>query len=141
MSTYVDTSVVVALLVNEPKTPEVVSWYAGLREIPTAADWLLTEFSSAVSMKVRTGHLSEANAKLVRKEFDQFVAGGIRLAQVSRDAFRYAGEMIEQHQDGLRAGDSLHLAVAMELGARQMATLDGNLAKNAGQRGLKVIGF
>lgn len=141
MSIYVDTSVVVALLTNEPKTPEVVSWYTGLQEIPIAADWLLTEFSSAVSLKIRTGQLSEANAKLVRKEFDQFVEGGIRFAQVSREAFRNTGVMIEQHQDGLRAGDSLHLAVAMELGVTHMATLDGNLAKNADQRGLEIIGF
>lgn len=138
---YVDTSVIVALLTVEPKTPEVTAWYAGLQETPFAADWLLTEFSSAISIKLRTGQLSEAYAKRVRKEFNLLTTGGLRLVPVSRTAFSRAAEMIKQHQHGLRAGDSLHLAVALELGASHMATLDGVLAKNAKRKGLEFVGF
>lgn len=138
---YLDTSVVVALFTHEPGTPKVMSWYADLQELPVASDWLLTEFSSAISLKVRTGQLLEGNAKRVREEFSLFVDGAVRLVPVSRDAFRIAGDMIAQHQNGLRAGDSLHLAVAMALGATHMATLDGNLARNAKRIGLEVIDF
>jgi predicted nucleic acid-binding protein len=138
---YVDTSVIVALLTVEPKTQSVMAWYAGLQEVPMAADWLLTEFSSAISIKVRTGQLSEANAKQVRKEFDLLTAGGLRFAPVSREAFRQAGEIVKQHQNGLRAGDSLHLAMALELGASSMASLDSTLAANAKGKGLELIEF
>ena len=138
---YVDTSVIVALLTVEPKTPYVMAWYAGLRDAPASSDWLLTEFSSAISIKQRTGQLSEASAKRVHKEFEMLVAGGLRLAPVSRSAYSQAAKMIKSHQHGLRAGDSLHLAVALELGASQMATLDGALAKNAKRKGLALIGF
>lgn len=136
---YVDTSVLVALLTVEPKTREVTAWYAGLREVPYCADWLLTEFSSAISIKVRTRQFTESQAKLVRKEFKLLAAGGLRLVPVSRAAFKQAADMVKQHRFGLRAGDSLHLAVALELRAKYIATLDGTLAKNAERKGLKQI--
>ena len=134
---YVDTSVIVALLTVEPRTQDVITWYAGLRDAPTCSDWLLTEFSSALSIKLRTGQITEANAKRVRKEFESLTEGGIRVVQVSRDAFRHAAEMVKLHDHSLRAGDSLHLAVALELGASHMATLDRTLTKNAKRKGMK----
>ncbi len=134
---YVDTSVIVALLTVEPRTQDVTTWYAGLRDAPTCSDWLLTEFSSALSIKLRTGQVTEANAKRVRKEFESLTEGGIRVVQVSRDAFRHAAEMVKLHDHSLRAGDSLHLAVALELGASHMATLGRTLTENAKRKGMK----
>jgi len=138
---YVDTSVIVALLTVEPKTQDVTAWYAGLRDTPCCSDWLLTEFSSALSIKLRTGQINEANAKRVRKEFALMADGGLRIVPVSRGAFKHAAEMVKLHDYGLRAGDSLHLAVALELGASHIATLDGPLAANAKRNGLKSIEF
>ena len=138
---YVDTSVIVALLTVEPKTQDVTAWYAGLRDTPLCADWLLTEFSSAISIKLRNRQLTETHAKRVRKEFDLLAAGGLRLVPVSRTAFSRAAEMVKKHRQGLRAGDSLHLAVALELGASHMATLDSTMAENAKRKGLELIGF
>ncbi len=106
---------------------------------PITADWLVPEFHSAISIKIRTGQLSEANAKQVRKEFDLFAAGGLRLAPVSRDAFSRAGDMVKQHTSSLRAGDALHLAMALELGASSIACLDSTLAANAMHKGLGII--
>ena len=138
---YVDTSVIVALLTVEPGTQAVTTWYAGLRDTPACSDWLLTEFSSALSIKLRTGQINETNAKRVRKEFELLAEGGLRIAPVSRDAFGRAAEMVRLHDHGLRAGDSLHLAVALELGASHMATLDGTLAANAKRLGMKLVKF
>lgn len=138
---YVDTSVIVALLTVEPRTQDVTAWYAGLDDTPAGSDWLLTEFYSALSIKLRTGQINETNAKRVRKEFELLAKGGLRIVPVSRDAFGRAAEMVRQHDHGLRAGDSLHLAVALELGASHMATLDGTLAANAKRNGMKLIKF
>jgi predicted nucleic acid-binding protein len=138
---YVDTSAIVALLTVEPKTQNVTAWYARLRDTPSSSDWLITEFSSAVSIKLRTGQINEANAKRVRKEFALMAEGGLRVVPVSRGAFRHAAEMVKLHDHGLRAGDSLHLAVALELGASHMATLDETLATNAKRNGMKLIEF
>ncbi|MHB8893974.1 MAG: type II toxin-antitoxin system VapC family toxin [Candidatus Geothermincolia bacterium] len=138
---YVDTSVIVALLTTEPKTQDVTAWYAGLRDTPSCSDWLLTEFSSALSIKLRAGQINEANAKRVRKEFTVLAEGGLRIVPVSRGAFGHAAEIVKLHGHGLRAGDALHLAVALELGASHTATLDGTLAANAKRNGMKLIEF
>ena len=138
---YVDTSVIVALLTVEPKTPAVTAWFTELSESPVAGDWLQTEFHSAISLKRRTGQLKETQAKRVRKEFELLAAGGLRLVPVSREAFRQAAGMVEKATTGLRAGDSLHLAVALESGATVMATLDEILATNARQSGMALLQF
>ena len=138
---YVDTSVIVALLTVEPKTQDVTAWFAGLRDAPTCSDWLLTEFHSAISIKLRTRQISAANAKRVRKAFELLVDGGLRMVPVSRAAFSQAAIMTRQHAHGLRAGDSLHLAVALELGASHMASLDETLAANAQRNGMDLVGL
>lgn len=58
---------------------------------------------------------------------------------MSRAAFKQAAELVKQHRFGLSAGDSLHLAVALELGASHIATLDGTLVKKAKRMGLEQI--
>ncbi len=138
---YVDTSVVVALLTAEPGSAKVTKWYAAQTDAPTCSDCLLTEFASAVSMKVRTKQLSDAHAKGVRKAFEALAAGGLRVVPVSRAAYRHAAGLAASHQHGLRAGDALHLAVALELGATHMATLDKLLAQNAKRLGLGLTTF
>ena len=138
---YVDTSVIVPLLTTEPKTGTVIAWFATLEVAPTCADWLLSEFHSALSIKIRSGQINEADAKRVRKEFEILADGGLRIVPVSRDAFRHAAKMVQQHEHSLRSGDSLHLAVALELEASQMATLDSTLAANAKRNGIKQIKF
>lgn len=138
---YADTSVIVPLFTVEPRTQAVTSWFAGLSDTPTASDWLLTEFHSALSIKLRTGQINEASAKRARKEFEVLADGGLRIVPVSRSAFVHAAKMVRQHKYGLRSGDSLHLAVALELGANQMATLDTTLATNAKRNGIILIEF
>lgn len=128
---YVDTSVIVPLLTLEPSTQSVKAWFASLQDMPVSSDWLLTEFSSAISIKARTGQLSEAAAKAVHKEFQLLASSGLRLAPVTRAAFKAAADMAQVHKHGLRSGDALHLAVAREIGAKTIATLDGTMAKNA----------
>ena len=46
--------------------------------------------------------------------------------------------MAAQHVHGLRAGDALHLAIAQEIGAQSLATLDGVMAGNAQRLKMKV---
>ena len=136
---YVDTSVIVPLLTTEPKTQVVTAWFSALSDTPVCADWLLTEFHSALSIKLRTGQINVAHVKRVRKEFDLLIDGGLQLVAVSRNAFRHAAKIVQQHEHGLRSGDSLHLAVALELEATHIATLDRTLAANAKRNGIKLI--
>lgn len=135
---YLDTSVVVALLVPEPRSADVQSWFASLDGVPVGSDWLLSEFASAVAIKLRRGELTEAHARRVHKEFGLLVSSGLRLIPVSRAAFLQAAELAKQYRHGLRAADALHLAVALEAGANSVASLDGVMASNAKRLKLKV---
>lgn len=138
---YVDASAVVPLLTVEPETQAVTGWFAGVRDTPVSSDWLLSEFSSALPIKLRAGQINEANARKVRKEFELLADGGMRVVPVSRAAFKRAAELARMHSRGLHSGDSLHLAVALELGASHMATLDLALAANAKRHGIELIEF
>jgi len=62
----------------------------------------------------------------------------LRLLPVSRKAFTEAAGMARNAASGLRSGDALHLAMALEAGASGIATADEMLAKNAKANRLAV---
>lgn len=138
---YLDTSVVVPLFVREPASEAVSDWFGANTDTLVAADWLVTEFASALSIKVRRGDVQAATAKQVWNEFDALCAGGLRLLPVSRAAFSEAARLVRDTASGLRAGDSLHLAMALECGATHLAALDDNLVANAARQELETIRF
>lgn len=128
MIAYVDTSVLVAALTNERETRRMQIWLADQKVGELAiSDWVVTEFSAALSMKVRTGQIEKAHreealaafVRLSRESFDVFPIGAAE--------FRAAAHFCDHHASGLRAGDALHLASAALRGAR-LVTLDRKLA-------------
>ena len=135
---YLDTSVAVSLLVHEPKTSDVKTWFGRLTSVTVSSDWLISEFASAISIKLRARELSETDARAVRKEFKLLTESGLRIVPVSRAAFRKAAELVMPHKCGLRAGDALHLAVALEIGAQSIATLDSVMAANTERLKIRV---
>ena len=138
---YLDTSVAVALFVLEAKTAAIADWIATTDAPLVCADWILTEFASALSIKERRGDLSASAAQAVWKEFVSFCGGGLRLVGVSRKTFEAAARLARDASSGLRAGDSLHLATALEIGASSIATADGVLDANARKNGLTTVCF
>lgn len=127
---YVDTSVVVAMLTPEPKTAACIAWFNNLNQPPLSSDWLITEFNSAISLKLRMGMLQPAQAATLLQTFETLIHGGIRLLPIHREMYRQAGVLIRNNLN-LRAGDALHLSVALAAGVSQFVTLDNNQAKAA----------
>lgn len=132
---YVDTSVWVSLLTHEPESIRVQQWFEQVSAQLISADWVLTEFHSAIAIKARTGQLSADQALVVLTLFQQLGAGGLTLVPVSRPAYRMAAALVDDFRHGLRGADALHLAVAQELTLPQFATLDRNQAANAQRLG------
>ena len=135
---YLDTSAAVPMFVPEPASPAIEAWFGSCTEPLVSSDWIVTEFCSALSIKVRKGEISARQAQAAWKDFDAFCNSGLRLLPVSRKAFAEAAGMARKAASSLRSGDALHLAMALEAGASGIATADEMLAKNAKANGLAV---
>lgn len=128
---YVDTSVLVALCTNEAKTMDVIRWYENCTDELASAAWCVTEFASAMGLKQRTRQLTKEQAQAAWMQFERVCANDLQLLPVETMTFHKAAVLTMQSATGLRAGDALHLACAMEAKAKGMVTLDVVLAKNA----------
>ena len=136
---YVDTSVLVALCTNEAKTADVVNWYAACTDELASAAWCVTEFASALGIKQRTGQLTESQAQAAWVKFERMCAKDLQLLPVEATTFHKAAMLTMDVTAGLRAGDALHLACAMQAKATGMVTLDAVLAKNAKRHKLRPM--
>ena len=128
---YLDTSVLVAALGNEPHTAAAQNFMATRQPGELhISDWVITEFSSALALKLRTGQLRPEHRSECLAVFARLVEQSLVILPISSANFRSAARLADQHQTGLRAGDALHLATCAHHGAR-LVTLDKTLATAA----------
>jgi len=136
---YLDTSVLVSALTNEPRSSSVDEWLSR-HEVGdlSISDWVITESSSALSIKVRTGVIDTALRGAILAQFTQLSVNMFGKLPVEASAFRTAARFCDQSQLNLRAGDALHLAICADHGAT-LCTLDQRLGHAAPLVGVGCI--
>jgi|SRR6516162_3011602 predicted nucleic acid-binding protein len=136
---YLDTSLLVAALTNEAETGRIQSWLGQQTEDDLAiSDWVVTEFSSALSIKLRAGRIEPAHRAESLAVFTRLTTESFAVMPVSRLQFRTAARLANQHTLGLRAGDALHLAIGADHGAT-LCTLDRRLDDAGSALGIKTM--
>lgn len=101
------------------------------------SDFGAAEFSSAVARMVRTGLLTEPDARVCFADFDLWSARGAVGTMVDPADIRAADGLVRRMDTSLRAPDAIHLAIARRLGAN-LATFDRQLAVAAAMVGVTV---
>ena len=136
---YLDTSLLVAALTNETETERMQRWLGQQAEDELAiSDWVVTEFSSALSIKLRAGHIEPAHRADALAMFARLTTDNFLVVPVARLQFRTAARFADQHGLRLRAGDALHLAVCADHGAT-LCTLDRRLGDAGSVLGVKTM--
>lgn len=124
---YLDTSLVVAALTPEAATPRAQAWLAANPDL-FVSDWVTTETSSALSIKLRTGQIDLDSRARALAMYHRLLADNFIVLPVLPAHHRTAAAFADRHDLGLRAGDALHLAVAADHGLT-LATLDERMAQ------------
>jgi predicted nucleic acid-binding protein len=136
---YVDTSIFVALCTTEPKSDAVDKWHNDSSAKMISSTWAFTEFSSALSLKVRTNQITEKQSREAWKKFDTLCQNDIELLPIESKIYYSAGILVIDSKSNLRAGDALHIAVAKAFKAKSIITLDKVFEKNASRLKIKTI--
>lgn len=138
MSLYIDTSVLVAALTNEAETARMQAWLASQNPASLfVSDWVVTEFSSALSIKLRTGQITVTDRANALALFTRLCVDSFECLPATAQQFRTAARFSDQYALGLRAGDALHLAICADHGV-MLCTLDRRLAEAGPQLGLRA---
>lgn len=135
---YIDTSVIVAAMTREGTTMRVQRWIESQPEGELViSPWVVTEVSSALSLKVRTGALTIENRADVMAIWAALQREIFVSVPVSGNHFEVAARFADQHALALRADDALHLAIASSAGYH-LATLDRVMAEAAPKLGVPL---
>jgi uncharacterized protein len=104
----------------------------------TVSEWTRAEFVSAIGIRARRGGLEKGVARDIVRAFYQLADESLRVMVPEREDFLLSCRYLERFEPGLRGGDALHLAMALNHGARELYSLDQVLVKSAQRLKIKA---
>ena len=137
MSLYLDASVLLPRLVEEPESDIVRAYLIANTEELLISAFAAAEVASGLSRLVRMGLISGAEADLCLSDFEIWRAATASPVDVHAADARLTYAYVRRFDLMLRAPDALHLAIAQRIGAT-LVTFDRRLARAAGELGVPV---
>ena len=135
---YCDTSLLVTALTPEDETGAAQAWLAHQEEGQLCiSGWTVTEFSCALSRKLRRGELSPEQRADVLTAWRLMQSEILEQTSIPTEAFDMAAAYVDRDDMAVRAGDALHLAIAAN-GGHQLASRDEAMSQAATAIGVRV---
>jgi len=135
---YLDTNILLAACLAERESGRVRRWLERAAGALATSDWALTEFVSALGLKVRRSELDAAQADAVHAALLADFLPGVQVVESDADLMRATPLLLKDYDLGLRAGDALHLAFCLRRQRCVLATADQVLARAARHFGVTV---
>lgn len=136
MTIYLDTSVLAAVIFEEPASAEAREWLKRTRDPIVVSELAGLEFAAVVSRAVRTRRFDDDAAARALASFDELCAATLRMGH-GRGDFELAAKLVRDFSTKLAAPDALHLATAKSAEA-SLATFDARLADAARGQGIEL---
>ena len=128
MSFYLDASVLIPILVQEPATAAVKAYVISAEEPLLVSEFAAAEVASALSRLVRMRLLDDGDAAARVSDFEIWRAAVTQPVELHPIDARLAYAYVRRFDLRLRAPDALHLAISRRTGAR-LVTFDRRLAE------------
>lgn len=121
------------LILPEATSDEIAAFF---RHLPAqelvVSHWTRVEFSSLLAREVRIGGMDAQAAARAAARFEAMLDEPFSILLPSVEDFDLANQYLGRFEIGLRAGDTLHLAIASNRRAEAVYTLD-QILLNAGK--------
>ncbi len=137
MSIYLETSVLLPILIAEPTTEAIYDWLCADGQELLVSDFAAAEVASALSRLVRMALLSEADASARLADLDAWRTAMSSPVDIAASDARLAYIYARRFDLALRAPDALHLAIVRRLDVA-LVTLDRRMAAAARELGMAV---
>lgn len=138
MDYYLDTSVIISMIVIDSHTAKATAWFEQTGRKSLVSSLAKVEFAASVSRHVRTGHLSEAEGWTALGTLDDWIARDAHFVRVNDEDIDFADRMVRDFGSKLQAPDAIHLAAAKRLEAT-LATFDERLAEAAKRHAIPAV--
>ena len=148
MQAYPDTSFLCALYRSQTNSASAAAYFQAMPEPLEVTTLLLYEFRQAVRFQIRLhrhnpakGYLRPEGIKMLTDLKADLVSGAVAIIPAPWPLVHSAAERLSElytDANGHRSMDILHVATAIELGAKNFLTFDENQKKLAEAEGLVV---
>ncbi|HEX3653391.1 MAG TPA: type II toxin-antitoxin system VapC family toxin [Rhizomicrobium sp.] len=137
MNVYLDASAVVSIFVSDAFSGRIDSFLRDNAPGIKVSDFGAAEFVSVLGIQIRIGNIEKAQARIILRRFDAWIARAPMMIEIGPEDIRAADAFLRRLDLVLRTPDAIHIAAATRLGL-DLVTFDSRMAACARAIGASV---